>query len=462
MKKNLPNGWVETELSSILKLKNGYAFKSTDYKEEGIPVIRISDIQDGLITSEKAVCVTEFERADDFIVEKGDILIAMSGATTGKFGVFNIDYKAYQNQRVGNLRPVDSNVNKKFIYYLIGNLRKEIEEKAYGGAQPNISAKLIEEIKINLPPFEKQETIVAKLDQIFSNLETAEKGLEKIPVLLKQFRQAVLMQAVTGKLTEEWRSGKKLRNSLELLEKELSNRKEYWLSSQIKQNDLHKQELLLKKYKTPFKAEKYDFPIPKEWVLCTWDQLSNWITYGFTKPMPTVENGIPKITVKNVKNGGIDFINTDKTTVEAFLTLNDKDKPKFGDILITKDGATLGRSAVVNSNLDFCIGQSVAVIWLRSTLSNKMFLHYVIESKMIQDKIWEVARGMGMPHLSITDFRSLSFGLPSLQEQAEIVCRVEALFSKADAIEAQYKVLQEKIDNLPQAVLAKAFRGELN
>ena len=142
MEKKLPKGWVETELSSILKLKNGYAFKSIEYKEEGVPVIRISDIKDGAIKTDKSICVDEFERAKDFIIEKGDILIAMSGATTGKYGIYESDDLAYQNQRVGNLKLLsDKNNNKRFVYYLLGNLKKEIEEKAYGGAQPNISAK---------------------------------------------------------------------------------------------------------------------------------------------------------------------------------------------------------------------------------------------------------------------------------------------------------------------------------
>ena len=235
-----------------------------------------------------------------------------------------------------------------------------------------------------------------------------------------------------------------------------------WKENQVWQTGkTYLESKVIDKYKEPLKPQGINFKIPQNWVECTWDQLSNWVTYGFTKPMPTVDAGIAKITVKHVKNNRIDFNKSDKTSIEAFESLNAKDKPIEGDILITKDGATLGRSAVVPENEIFCIGQSVAVIWLRSTSCNSIFLNRVIQSKYIQDRIWGVARGMGMPHLSITDFRSIVFGLPDLSEQAEIVKRVESLFAKADAIEARYESLKKMIDDLPQAILGKAFRGEL-
>ena len=144
MGKELPHNWVETELGNILTLKNGFAFKSSLYKEEGVPVIRISDIQQGEVTTEKSICVDADQKADNYTIKKGDVLVAMSGATTGKYGVFQEDIVAYQNQRVGNLIPhAPELTSRKFIFYLLGGLKKDIEDQAYGGAQPNISSKMI-------------------------------------------------------------------------------------------------------------------------------------------------------------------------------------------------------------------------------------------------------------------------------------------------------------------------------
>src|SRR5690606_16946281 len=145
--------------------------------------------------------------------------------TTGKFGVYDSNELLLQNQRVGNIKlQNDALGNKKFLYYLIASLRKEIEDRAYGGAQPNISPTLIETIQIPLPPLAEQERIVAKLDKLFAQHEKIKKALDRIPQLLKTFRQQVLTQAVTGKLTEQWREGKELEEWDKRLVKEITTK----------------------------------------------------------------------------------------------------------------------------------------------------------------------------------------------------------------------------------------------
>jgi len=86
--------WIEVALGDLLKLKNGFAFKANNYIKEGVPVFRIGDINDWIVSSKKAVKVKENIIYDKYIVESGDILIGMSGATTGKFGVYNLNEKA--------------------------------------------------------------------------------------------------------------------------------------------------------------------------------------------------------------------------------------------------------------------------------------------------------------------------------------------------------------------------------
>src|SRR5690606_36227319 len=120
--------WIECTLGDLLKLKNGFAFKSSKYITDGIPVLRIGDIQDWNVDVVNAKRIEENEEYNQHIVSKGDILIAMSGATTGKFGIYNSDEKAYQNQRVGNLIPhSDKYTNKNYIYYLLYSLKRDIE-----------------------------------------------------------------------------------------------------------------------------------------------------------------------------------------------------------------------------------------------------------------------------------------------------------------------------------------------
>ena len=99
----VPTGWIMCKLGEICALENGYAFSSDDYKQQGIPLVRISNISDNTINLNGCVFVKK-EVDDRFIVKNGDLLIALSGATTGKMGVYENENIAYLNQRVGNLK----------------------------------------------------------------------------------------------------------------------------------------------------------------------------------------------------------------------------------------------------------------------------------------------------------------------------------------------------------------------
>lgn len=191
--------WINCNFEDILTLKNGFAFKSDKYSVNGTPVIRISDINDAIVKTTNAKKVQDEENYENYLVEFGDILIAMSGATTGKFGIYKEQNKAYQNQRVGNFKlHCEELINKNYIYYLLYALRRQIEKDAYGGAQPNISSKKIEAMQITLAPLLEQKAIVAKIEQLFSELDNGIANLKTAQAKLKIYRQAVLKKAFGG------------------------------------------------------------------------------------------------------------------------------------------------------------------------------------------------------------------------------------------------------------------------
>ena len=201
-------------------------------------------------------------------------------------------------------------------------------------------------------------------------------------------------------------------------------------------------------------------PLPDRWCWGTWSQISNWVTYGFTRPMPHVNEGIPIITAKGVKGGRLDLDGAHLTTREAYDKLSDKDRPQPGDILITKDG-TIGRAAIVEAMSEFCINQSVAVIWLRSSPMDRKFLLAVIESELTQKPIIEKARGVAIQHLSITDFGKLALPIPPLLEQRRIVAEIEKQFTRLDAGVAALKRVQANLKRYRAAVLKAACEGKL-
>ncbi|EFJ1929073.1 type I restriction endonuclease subunit S [Escherichia coli] len=201
----LPEGWVQAVLGDYLFLKNGFAFKSTEYvspEKHSFPVIRISDLNGTYASDSSAVHV--LQEIDGFYIERGDLLIAMSGATTGKIGVYIGNTPAFQNQRVGNIKLHSSKYgNEKYRNYLISSKSKTILAEAYGGAQPNISGKSIESIKFYLAPLAEQKIIAEKLDTLLAQVDSTKARLEQIPQILKRFRQAVYQYACSGRILDK-------------------------------------------------------------------------------------------------------------------------------------------------------------------------------------------------------------------------------------------------------------------
>ena len=164
-------------LSDLCKIEYGFAFSSNDYMTEGVPLIRISNIVDKSVDLPE--CVYIQEKVDDrFIVTKGDLLIAMSGATTGKMGVYSYEETAYLNQRVANIRILDDSI--LLASYRDCFMRSKVEEilkLAYGGAQPNISANVIGNFDFLLPPLGEQERIVSAVRKSFAQLDAIKESL---------------------------------------------------------------------------------------------------------------------------------------------------------------------------------------------------------------------------------------------------------------------------------------------
>lgn len=199
--------WESKKLGEYLILKNGFAFKTKDYCEKSddtIPIIRISDIDGKFSTSENAIH-TKFE-VSNFNVRQGDLLIAMSGATTGKMGIYIGDEPAYQNQRVGNMKFLDETGNNSFRNILMFSLQQQIFDLAHGGAQPNISGKSIENIKILLPALEEQTQIVDKVEHYFTLADEIERQTKLAQEKVNYLTQSILAKAFRGELTANWRA----------------------------------------------------------------------------------------------------------------------------------------------------------------------------------------------------------------------------------------------------------------
>jgi type I restriction enzyme S subunit len=164
-------------LGEVCDFQNGFAFKSSLFKESGLPIVRITNINGTTVDLKR---VKYFEPADyssgnplNYAIEKGDILIAMSGATTGKIGYYSLNEKAYLNQRVGKFIANKAILNNRFLYHFLLTKSDFLYVLAGGGAQPNLSSNsLKEKLKIPIPcpdnpkkSLEIQKKIVDILDK---------------------------------------------------------------------------------------------------------------------------------------------------------------------------------------------------------------------------------------------------------------------------------------------------------
>ena len=160
---------VKVPFSEYASVSGGFAFKSKEFIADAIPIIRITNIEKGNVFLDYQVCYpTSFPcENEQYLVKKGDILMAMSGATTGKAGLYRIDAPALLNQRVACIRTIPQKSSTGFVYALtqMDWFYTLVQNAAEGGAQPNISLRQIASILVPYAPYQKQEEFAAFVQQ---------------------------------------------------------------------------------------------------------------------------------------------------------------------------------------------------------------------------------------------------------------------------------------------------------
>ncbi len=192
----IPEHWDTYQLKRCSKFINGYAFNSNHFnKDKGIPVIRIGDILNEQISFENIVYVQENNELEKFMAHKNDILIAMSGATVGKIGIYSTDDKVYINQRVGIIRTIQYNFIKRM--FTTNGFVDYVNLSSAGSAQPNISSEEILNFYIPAPSIKEQQLIATYLDQKCGEIDELITLQEEMITKLQSYKQSVITEAVT-------------------------------------------------------------------------------------------------------------------------------------------------------------------------------------------------------------------------------------------------------------------------
>lgn len=479
--------WVECTLGDLLKLKSGFAFKSTKYIDEGIPVLRIGDIQDWNVDVNNAKRVEENREYDPYKVNKGDILIAMSGATTGKFGIYNSDEKAYQNQRVGNLIPHSDNYTiKNYIYYLLYSLKRDIEIGAYGGAQPNISASKIEALQTKLFPLPIQRAIVAKIEELFSSLDSGIADLKKAQEQLVIYRQAVLKKAFEGELTKEWREKQSDLPSVDELLLGIKNGRQKHYKRQVEdwRKAVKHWEGNGKEDQKPTKPQK---PTNLDIKITILDEVANSLNVcneWSIQPLAFISDNKPNCIVdgpfgasinvaEDYKEAGIPVIRMVNIRPFKYVAKNLKFiiEEKFNqlkrhniipkDVLIAKVGATIGDCCIYPDNQPEGMLSTTGSCRIR--LDPEIYLpellqYYIFSQKF---KLKSIASQTAQPFLNMKVLKAYPVPFLTIHEQKQLIREIESRLSVCDKVEESIAESLEKAEALRQSILKKAFEGKL-
>ena len=396
MENELPIGWVETELQVVSEILDNLR-KPVNATERGG---RIGNIPYYGATGQAGWI-------DDYLFDEELVLVGEDGAPffdKTKNVAYLINGKSWVNNHAHVLKAISKISSNKFLLHFLNQF--DYKDFVGGTTRLKLTQGDLKIIPVPLPPLPEQQRIVAKLDTLFGHLDTLKTRLDHIPQLLKDFRQKVLTQSVTGKLTEEWKEGRKL---------------EKW-------NEL---------------------------------PLNEFSTSRLGKMLDKEKNqGVPTKYLRNINVRWFDIVLEDlfeiKVSEEEIL----KYRIQNGDVLVCEGGEP-GRAAIWrNGNTNIIFQKAIHRVRLNSNILPEYFL-YNLKVDSVNNVLSSLFTGTTIKHLTGVAFSNYSINIPPIEEQQEIVRRVESLFAKADQIEASYKNLKEKVEQLPQALLAKAFRGEL-
>jgi type I restriction enzyme S subunit len=339
------------------------------------------------------------------------------------------------------LRPTKEG-SAKWVYHFVRQqaFRQEASRAMTGTAgQLRVPAAFMAEAPIPIPPLAEQERIVARIEALFRQSRTAREALERIPPLLKRFRRGVLAAAFRGDLVPQDPADEPAAAVLERIQAQ-------------------------RQAPTPLNTSALP-ELPAGWVWTVLGALAE-VRNGVTKGrdlsrFKTVE--VPYLRVANVQSGYLDLsvvknIKIKESELEQY-------KLQHNDVLFTEGGDRdkLGRGTVWRGEITPCIHQN-HIFCARLYTSDILPEWVSLASQLLyaRDYFWSTAsQTVNLASTNSTNLRAFPLPLPPSNEQRRIVARIQELFARAEAVEAAVAIARRRLDKLEQAILARAFRGEL-
>ena len=464
----LPTGWTIATVGEIATYQNGRAFKPSEWRTTGLPIIRIQNLN-----SESAVYnFSDAQHESRFKVKHGDLLFAWS-ASLGAHIWSGED--AWLNQHIFRVDHVQ-HVARRFLYYALTDLTNALYTKAHGSGMVHVTKRSFEGTEFRLPPLNEQRRIAAKIADLFSELDHGIESLKTARAQLAAYRQSVLKHAFEGKLTAQWREENQdtLETPEQLLARIRQERKSHY------EHQLQEWKIAVKEWgaggksgKKPQKPKKlpkvtgllHDVaaklpPLPKSWG---WGVLG-WMTCGVgygTAAKSATTGSVPVLRMGNIQNAKLDW-------TDLVYTSDDDEIARYrlhaGDVLFNRTNSPelVGKTAIYKGGRPAVFaGYLIRVNHIRAVVDGR-YLNLFLNSYVARQHGNSVkADGVNQSNISGSKLSRYPFPYCSIEEQCTIASNLEKAFSLLDGTEVNIVHELQRAAALRQLILKKAFTGQL-
>jgi len=416
----LPEGWeirrledlCEPGKQAIVDGPFGSNLKRSDYVDSGIPVLKIQNIKENLITLKKMDYVSpdKYQELVRHSFTEGDIVMTKLGDPLGVSAIVNGIPNGLIVADLVRIRP--SRVLTKFLCYQLNSprIQKYINEQQKGTTRPRVNLAMIRELPIYKPPIEEQHKIVELLEDHLSRLDAALADVKQAKVKAAQFRRSLLQAAFTGNLGSD---GTRLMTDL-----------------------------------------------PNGWNLKSLSSLVTLLSGFAYKSSDWKESGVPVLKITNVRNGrvrleGCSYISKERATESKQFAVHNN------DLLITMTGE-IGATGFYREEFEARLNQRVGKLVVKEGEPlNLKYLAYFFESPETRQVMWKLAKGIAQANISPKEILNLEIPLPPLPEQHKIVEILEDHLSRLDASIALADAIEKQSAGLRRSLLQASFNGQL-
>ncbi|GJM33560.1 MAG: hypothetical protein DHS20C18_25610 [Saprospiraceae bacterium] len=365
-------------------------------------------------------------------------------------------------------------VDAKLLAYFTKILAHKISDKGYARHYQHI-----EKQKIPIPPLPEQRAIVAKIETLFSSLDSGIADLKKAQAQLKIYRQAVLKKAFEGELTKEWRAKQSNLPTAEALLAQIKEERQNHYQQQLEVwkkgvKDWEENGKVGKKPGKPKGLKDFEpltkeelgklISLPNEWIYIKQGELLDEPKYGTSKKCDYKSKGLGVIRIPNISNQRIDSKDL------KFAEFTEEEKLVYelrkNDILIIRSNGSVdlvGKCALINdSDTSFLFAGYLIRLRPFQKVASSKFLISCLSSIDLRNQIESKAKSTsGVNNINSGELSSLILPICSIQEQHQIVQEIESRLSVCDKVEESIIESLEKAQALRQSILKKAFEGKL-